>query len=95
LSAPEPNDALAGATPYLRQFGVVAGGYYLGRSALVAAKLLADTQLADGDYPWLSAKIDTARFYADQILPQAAGSAPAVTVGSGQLFAIDDDLMGQ
>ncbi|MEA2001213.1 MAG: acyl-CoA dehydrogenase [Actinomycetota bacterium] len=95
LSSPDPNDALAGATPYLRQFGVVAGGYYLGRSALVADKLLADTQLADGDDPWLSAKIDTARFYAAQILPQATGSAPAVTVGSGQLFAVGDDLLGQ
>jgi hypothetical protein len=91
LAATDPNDGLAGATPYLRQFGIVAGGYYLARSALVASELLA----ANGDDPWLQAKIDTCAFYADQILPQAAGSAPAVTVGADQLFAIDDDMLGQ
>ena len=36
----------------------------------------------------------TARFYAEQILPQAAGLLPAVTRGAESLFAIDDDLMG-
>jgi alkylation response protein AidB-like acyl-CoA dehydrogenase len=91
LASSDPNDALAGATPYLRQFGIVAGGYYLARSAKVAHELLA----ANGDDPWLQAKIDTCAFYADQILPQAAGSAPAVTVGAPQLFAIGPDMLGQ
>ncbi len=91
LDSSNPNDGLAGATPYLRQFGVVAGGYYLGRSALIAHNLLE----GNGDDPWLRAKIDTSRFYADQILPQAAGSAPAVMVGVDQLFAIDGDLLAQ
>ena len=90
-AATDPNDALAGALPYLRQFGVVAGGYYLARSALIAEDLIT----ANGDDPWLRAKVDTARFYADQILPQAAGAAPAVTVGAGQLFAINVDMLGQ
>ena len=34
------------------------------------------------------------KLYADQILPQAAGAAPAVTVGAEQLFAIDADVLG-
>jgi hypothetical protein len=83
-----PIDALAGATPYLRQFGVVAGGYYLGRLALAAGE-----RLAEADDPWLDAKIATAEFYAKQILPQAAGTGPAVTAGAEQLFAIDEDLL--
>jgi acyl-CoA dehydrogenase len=91
LASTDPNDSLAGAAPYLRQFGIVAGGYYLGRSALIAQGLLA----ANGADPWLQAKVDTTLFYADQILPQAAGSAPAVTVGAGQLYAIDADILGQ
>jgi alkylation response protein AidB-like acyl-CoA dehydrogenase len=91
LQADSPNDALSGATPYLRQFGAVAGGYYMARSALAAEKRLA----VNGDDPWLSAKIETARFYADQILPQAAGMAPAVKAGAKQLFAIDSEIMGQ
>ncbi len=88
LLAAEPSDALAGATPYLRQFGVVAGAYYLGRSALAA-----NQQLEDAEDPWLLAKIDTARFYIDQILPQGAGMAPAVSAGIGQLFVIPEDLL--
>lgn len=91
LDGTDPSDALAGATPYLRQFGVVAGGYYLAKSALIAKSLLAE----DGDDPWLQAKIDTAVFYAHQILPQAAGAAPAVTAGADQLFAVDTDMLGQ
>jgi hypothetical protein len=90
LAAADPNDGLAGATPYLRQFGIVAGGYYLARQADVAAELLGQ----DGDDQWLQAKIDTCRFYADQILPQAAGCAPAAIAGADQLFAIDPDMLG-
>jgi len=78
-----PADALSGATPYLRQFGTVAGAYYLIRSARAA-----EAALLSGADPWLEAKIDTARFYIDQILPQAAGAAPAVSAGASQLFAI-------
>ncbi|MCP3998295.1 MAG: acyl-CoA dehydrogenase [bacterium] len=81
-------DSLAGATPYLRQFGIVAGGYYLARMALVAEELLGDE-----DDPWLHSKVETARFYLDQVLPQAAGSGPAVSAGVAQLFAIDRDLL--
>jgi alkylation response protein AidB-like acyl-CoA dehydrogenase len=90
LAADNPNDGLAGATPYLRQFGVVAGGYYLARQAAVAAQLLSE---GDTD-AWLQAKIDTCRFYAHQILPQAVGCAPAVKAGADQLFAIDVDMLG-
>lgn len=90
LAAADPNDGLAGATPYLRQFGIVAGGYYLARQAAVAAELL----VQNGEDRWLRAKIDTCRFYADQILPQAAGCAPAAIAGADQLFAVDADMLG-
>ncbi len=89
LLAADTGDALAGATPYLRQFGVVAGGYYLGRMALVAA-----ARLVEEDDPWLKAKVDTARFYISQIVPQAAASGPAAMAGLDQLFAIDTELLG-
>jgi len=83
----EPNDALAGATPYLRLAGLVIGGWLMARSALAASRLL---RTADGaDAAFLQEKIDTARFYAGQLLPQAAGLLPAVTAGAGPLFQID------
>ena len=90
-AAEDVNDRLAGASPYLRMFGVVAGGYYLAKSALVATRLLNNGGAGDR---FLEAKVVTARFYAEQILPQAAGLLPAVTRGAAPLFAIDDELMG-
>jgi alkylation response protein AidB-like acyl-CoA dehydrogenase len=83
----EPNDVLAGATPYLRLCGLVIGGWLLARSALAASGLLRDASGSDAVF--LQDKIATARFYAEQLLPQAAGLLPAVTAGAGQLFDVD------
>jgi len=88
LAVDSPNDALAGATPYLLQFGVVAGGYYLARLAAVAAG-----RLESGDDPWLQSKIDSAVFYSQQILPRARGAAPSVGTGASALFAIDAEML--
>jgi alkylation response protein AidB-like acyl-CoA dehydrogenase len=82
--ATEPNDALAGATPYLTLFGLVAGGWLLARSAQAAARLLAS---GTGDAAFLDAKVATARFYCREILPEAAGLLPAVTAGAAFLDA--------
>jgi 3-(methylthio)propanoyl-CoA dehydrogenase len=84
--ATAPNDVLAGATPYLRMFGLVTGGWLLARSALAARRLVG---AGKGDAPWLEEKIATARFYAEQLLPQAAGMVPAVTAGAAVLYAVD------
>jgi alkylation response protein AidB-like acyl-CoA dehydrogenase len=83
----EPNDALAGATPYLRLFGLVIGGWLLARSALAASRLLPSAEGSDGVF--LQEKIGTAHFYAGQLLPQAASLLPAVTAGAGALFQVD------
>jgi len=82
-----PNDALAGATPYLRLFGLVIGGWLLARSALAASRLVPDASGPDAVF--LQDKIGIARFYAGQLLPQAAGLLPAVTAGAGPLFGVD------
>ena len=81
----EPNDALAGAAPYLRLSGLVIGGWLMARSALAASRLLRTAGGADAAF--LQEKIATARFYAGQLLPQAAGLLPAVTAGAGPLSA--------
>jgi alkylation response protein AidB-like acyl-CoA dehydrogenase len=84
LDTDDTNDVLAGASPYLRAFGVVAGGYYLVKEALAARRLA-----SPGTNGFLDAKTDTARFYVSQILPQAAAQYSAVTAGADQLFAVD------
>jgi alkylation response protein AidB-like acyl-CoA dehydrogenase len=80
----DPNNALAGATPYLRMCGIVTGGWLLARSAQAAQRLL---DAGEGDAEFLTQKLVTAKFYAEQLLPQAAGLAPAVTAGPGDLLA--------
>ena len=83
----EPNDALAGAAPYLRLSGLVIGGWLMARSALAASRLLGHA--GGSNAVFLREKIGTARFYAEQLLPQAAGLLPAVTASAGPLFQVD------
>jgi 3-(methylsulfanyl)propanoyl-CoA dehydrogenase len=80
----DPNNALAGATPYLRMCGIVTGGWLLARSARAAQARL---DAGEGDADFLRQKVVTARFYATQVLPQAAGLASAVTAGPSDLLA--------
>ena len=81
LAAPDPGDRLAGASPYLRMFGTVAGARYL-TDAAVAAVRLSNGGDPDGYY---RAKIATADFFTAQILPGAKALVPAVTAGIASL----------
>jgi alkylation response protein AidB-like acyl-CoA dehydrogenase len=84
--ATEPNDVLAGAGPYLHMFGLVTGGWLMARSALAARRLLA---AGAPDQEWLADKVATARFYAEQLLPQAGGLLRAATGGAALLYDVD------
>jgi alkylation response protein AidB-like acyl-CoA dehydrogenase len=77
-------NALAGATPYLRMCGIVTGGWLLARSAQAAQRALDEGR---GDADFLRQKLVTAKFYAEQLLPQAAGLAPSVTAGPADLLS--------
>jgi len=81
----EPLDALAGATPYLRLFSVVTGGWVMAQQALKATAQLAEASGAD--VAFYNGKVVTARFYCEQLLPQAAGLVPAVTATNRDLAA--------
>ena len=79
--------AAAVATPYIALFGTVVGGWLLGRAALAARERL-DGGASDADF--LAAKIKTARFYAQNLLPQAAAEGAAVMTGADSTLAIAD-----
>jgi alkylation response protein AidB-like acyl-CoA dehydrogenase len=83
-----PARATAVASPYLRLFGTVAGGWLLAHSALAARRRLEAND--GGDRAFLEAKIKTARFYADNLLPQAAGLARSVVRGADSTLALDE-----
>ncbi|MDP6342339.1 MAG: acyl-CoA dehydrogenase [Alphaproteobacteria bacterium] len=86
--ADNPNAAAAGCSPYLRMFGLTVGGHLLAKGALAAAALAED---AGADGPFLRGRLATARFFCEQLLPQATALLPAVTGGPELLFAIDPD----
>ncbi len=83
-------DALAGATPFLRMFGLLVGGRYLAEAALAAVETSARGG-ADDDH--LRARVTVARFYAENLLPAVAGLAPAVTAGHADLYAVGPEAL--
>jgi alkylation response protein AidB-like acyl-CoA dehydrogenase len=80
--------ASAGAVPFLRLMGVVAGGWQMAVSALAAEAKLAER---DGDQAFYQAKIATARFYADQLLTQAPGLAEVVRSGGAGALTLSEE----
>ncbi|WP_031552136.1 acyl-CoA dehydrogenase [Parvularcula oceani] len=80
-----PEAGLAGATPYQDQFGYVAGGHYLLKAALAAAEDAGDS--------YAQGRITLASFYADNLLPRAAGLAPAVTAGAETVAPVAPELL--
>ena len=80
--ATNQNGALAGATPYLRLFGLAAGGHYLARGALVASR--------DGGG---INHIALARFFAENLCVQAQGLADTVTGGADSILGVEPDRL--
>lgn len=74
----------------LRLFGTVVGGYQMARAAL-AAKALLDA--GNGDAGFLSAKIVTARIYAEQVMPQLHGLLPTIVGSSESVMALSEEQL--
>ena len=86
----DPNAAAAVAVPYLELFGVVAGGWGMMKAAVRAGEMLRDPQ---SDREFLSAKLASARFYAEHILPRAQGHAGTVMNGAASVLALTEDQL--
>jgi len=82
----DPNEAAAAATDYLRLFGLVALAYLWARSAQVAL-----ASLEGDERGFYQAKLDTARFYMERILPQSSSLFATIMSGSRTMMAFEDD----
>jgi alkylation response protein AidB-like acyl-CoA dehydrogenase len=80
----DPRHALAGATPYLRMFSLVVAGWLMARQAAVASGL---------DGPDADAKVATAQFFCEQLLPQVHGLSASVCAGVDQLNAVSAEQL--
>ncbi len=79
-----PDAALAGATPYLRIFAIAAGGVYLARGALAAARAGTDK----GNH------VAIARVFAETVASAAPGLADTITDGADAILGVDVAALG-
>lgn len=84
-----PKSAHASSVPLLELFGIVCGGWHMARAALVAHQRLSQGDTADPRF--YQGKRDTARFYADHILPHATALAETVVDGAEVTVAFTDE----
>ncbi len=84
----DANIAGAVAYHYLMLVGTVCGGWQLARAALVAQRRL---QAGTADSDFYTAKINTAKFYAEQSLPRAAAHAASITSGCATMMAFTQE----
>jgi acyl-CoA dehydrogenase len=87
-AASNPADLLAGSSPYMRMLGTVVCGGLMAKAALAARE---QTGGADGFH---EAKIVSAKFFGEQLLPGAAALEGSVTAGAGDLFALAPSQLG-
>lgn len=80
-----PDEAGAAASEYLRLFGLTALAYLWARMAEAASQKLTDD--ADGFY---KAKVATARFYMQRLLPQTGALLSSILSGSKTMMAFDE-----
>jgi 3-(methylthio)propanoyl-CoA dehydrogenase len=83
-----PKRVMAGAVPFLKLFGIVAGGWQLARGAMVSANRLAEGK---GDPGFYSGKIATARFFAEHVLATAPGLAHTVVRGGESAVELSEE----
>ena len=79
LAASDVQDRNAGATPYLRLWALTLGAHYLSKAALI-----------DSTTP---TRLPLARFFCNQIAPQASALAAAATQGADPLYALDAETL--
>jgi hypothetical protein len=78
----------SGSVPYLKLAGIVVSGWQMGRAALIADVKLKDSH---GDSGFYSAKIGTARFFAEHFLSQASAYRVAIVDGHVGVMALADE----
>jgi hypothetical protein len=84
----DPQAVYAGAVNYLKLAGVVLCGWQMGR-AMMMAQAQAQTER---DPAFFGAKLVTARFYADAVLPQAAALAQSVRQAGATIHRMSTEL---
>jgi hypothetical protein len=83
LLAAAPDDRMAGSYPLLTMLSTAVAGWLM-------AKQLAALDGYDGDPAFAAMKRASARFYLDQVVPEARGLRAAATASADVLYAVDE-----
>jgi predicted GNAT family acetyltransferase len=83
-----PQAVHAGSVPFLKQTGIVVGGWLMAKSAAIAVKHIADGTTDD----FYKAKLATATYFAAHQIPFAAAYAAEITGGAESVFALPENL---
>ncbi len=83
----KPDEAGAAATDYLRLFGLVAMAYMWARMVQIALPKVGTDQDPTGFY---KAKVGTARFFFDRMLPESGARLSAILAGGKSMMEFDD-----
>ncbi|HKR16213.1 acyl-CoA dehydrogenase C-terminal domain-containing protein [Rhizorhapis sp.] len=84
-----PNHAGAGAYHYMHILGIVSVGLMWLRMASAAVRML---DAGEGDAKFLEAKLVTARFFAERIMPDAGALRRKIEGGADALMALDPEM---
>ena len=76
----------ASGTPYLKMFGQVLGGHYMGKAAVTATK-----NLLEDNTEFYNDKFTLSKFYIEQLLPLASSYFSSVMLGKENLYSIDSN----
>jgi len=79
--------AFACSVPYLKLWGIVAGGWQLARGAQIALQKI---DASDAESEFYRAKILTARFYADHLLTQAVWLRAQIIQGAADVMEMPE-----
>ena len=82
-----PQAAHAGSVPFLKLTGIVVGGWLMARSAAIAVERL---DAADGDF--YKAKLATAAYFAQHVIPEANSYRDAIVNGAESVLALEEAL---
>ena len=84
LRAAEADDRLAASYPFLTMLSTAVCGWLMERQGRIAA---------GGSGPFMTMKVAVARFYVDQIVPEALGLEAAATATAEPLYALDAETL--
>ena len=87
LDTHNPEEVMAVSVDYLMLAGFVCGGWQMARAARIAQNKLKEGR----DSSFYEAKLVTARFYAEHVLPKARGLCASIRNGGVSILALTED----